>query len=71
MAHRKWKEAKQLSGTAGPGNMLDCFFPFTVGHPPHPPCTHLAVLFAVPEVSDDGRVHAQVFHDDGLLEAIV
>ena len=24
MAHRKWKEAKQLPGTAGPGNMLDC-----------------------------------------------
>ena len=24
MAHRKWKEAKQLPGTAGPGNMLGC-----------------------------------------------
>ena len=24
MAHRKWKEAKQLQGTAGPGNMLGC-----------------------------------------------
>ena len=24
MAHRKWKEAKQLTGTAGPGNMLGC-----------------------------------------------
>ena len=31
MAHRKWKEAKQLPGTAGPGNMLGCcliFFHF-------------------------------------------
>ena len=26
MAHRKWKEAKQLPGTAGPGNMLGCCF---------------------------------------------
>ena len=24
MAHRKWKETKQLPGTAGPGNMLGC-----------------------------------------------
>ena len=24
MAHRKWKEAKQLPDTAGPGNMLGC-----------------------------------------------
>ena len=24
MAHRKWKEAKQLPGTAVPGNMLGC-----------------------------------------------
>ena len=24
MAHRKWKEAKQLPGTAGPVNMLGC-----------------------------------------------
>ena len=24
MAHRKWKEAKQLPGTAGPGNILGC-----------------------------------------------
>ena len=24
MAHRKWEEAKQLPGTAGPGNMLGC-----------------------------------------------
>ena len=24
MAHQKWKEAKQLPGTAGPGNMLGC-----------------------------------------------
>ena len=24
MAHRKWKEAKQLPRTAGPGNMLGC-----------------------------------------------
>ena len=24
MAHRKWKEARQLPGTAGPGNMLGC-----------------------------------------------
>ena len=24
MAHREWKEAKQLPGTAGPGNMLGC-----------------------------------------------
>ena len=24
MAHRKWKEAKQLPDTAGPGNMLVC-----------------------------------------------
>ena len=24
MAQRKWKEAKQLPGTAGPGNMLGC-----------------------------------------------
>ena len=24
MAHRKGKEAKQLPGTAGPGNMLGC-----------------------------------------------
>ena len=24
MAHRKWKEAKQLPGTARPGNMLGC-----------------------------------------------
>ena len=24
MAHRKWKEAKQLPGTAGLGNMLGC-----------------------------------------------
>ena len=24
MAHRKWKEAKQLPSTAGPGNMLGC-----------------------------------------------
>ena len=24
MAHRKWKEAKQLPGRAGPGNMLGC-----------------------------------------------
>ena len=24
MAHRKWKETKQQSGTAGPGNMLGC-----------------------------------------------
>ena len=24
IAHRKWKEAKQLPGTAGPGNMLGC-----------------------------------------------
>ena len=24
MAHRKWKETKQLTGTAGPGNMLGC-----------------------------------------------
>ena len=31
MAHRKWKEAKQLPGTGGPGNMLGCcliFFHF-------------------------------------------
>ena len=31
MAHRKWKEAKQLPGRAGPGNMLGCsliFFHF-------------------------------------------
>ena len=31
MAHRKWKEAKQLPGTAGSGNMLGCsliFFHF-------------------------------------------
>ena len=31
MAHRKWKEAQQLPGTAGPGNMLGCcliFFHF-------------------------------------------
>ena len=31
MAHRKWKEAKQLPDTAGPGNMLGCcliFFHF-------------------------------------------
>ena len=31
MAHRKWKEAKKLPGTAGPGNMLGCclfFFHF-------------------------------------------
>ena len=31
MAHWKWKEAKQLPGTAGPGNMLGCsliFFHF-------------------------------------------
>ena len=26
MAHRKWKEAKQLPGTAGPCNMLGCCF---------------------------------------------
>ena len=24
MAHQKWKEAKELPGTAGPGNMLGC-----------------------------------------------
>ena len=24
MTHRKWKEAKQLPGTAGPGNMHGC-----------------------------------------------
>ena len=24
MAHQKWKEAKQLPGTAGPGKMLGC-----------------------------------------------
>ena len=24
MAHRKWKEPKQLPGTSGPGNMLGC-----------------------------------------------
>ena len=24
MAHRKWKETKQQSGTAGPGNMFGC-----------------------------------------------
>ena len=24
MAHRKWKETKQLPGTAGPGNMIGC-----------------------------------------------
>ena len=24
MAYRKWKEAKQLPGTAGPGNMVGC-----------------------------------------------
>ena len=24
MAHRIWKETKQLPGTAGPGNMLGC-----------------------------------------------
>ena len=29
MAHRKWKEAKQLPGTAGPGNRLSsCFVSF-------------------------------------------
>ena len=40
MAHRKWKETKQLLGTAGPGpSMLLSFFPFHVGHPVAAPCT--------------------------------
>ena len=28
MTHRKWKETKQLPGTAGPGNMLGCCLNF-------------------------------------------
>ena len=32
MAHRIWKESKQQSGTAGPGNMLGSSL---VGHPEH------------------------------------
>ena len=28
MAHKKWKEAKQLPGTADPGNMLGCCLHF-------------------------------------------
>ena len=40
MAHRKWKEAKQLPGTAGPGNMLGCclisFHFLWAIHPIHP-----------------------------------
>ena len=44
MAHRIWKETKQLPGTAGPGNMLgSCLvlFPFPVGHPMSAGCTVL------------------------------
>ena len=44
MAHRKWKEAKQLPGTAGPGNMLGCYliyFHFLwATHPIRPVYTH-------------------------------
>ena len=29
-------------------------------------CTYLAVLLAGPNVGEDGGVHAQVLHDDGL-----
>ena len=44
MAHRKWKEANQQPGTAGPGNMLWMLlslFRFRVGHPMSAGCTDL------------------------------
>ena len=44
MANRKWKETKQQPGTAGPGNMIGCyyvsFFPFPVGHSVAAPGTY-------------------------------
>ena len=48
MAYRKWKETKQLPGTAGPGNMLGCclisFHYLCDIHPIHP------VLFENPTI---------------------
>jgi len=37
MAHQKWKEAKQLPGTAGPGNMLGCCLIFSISCGPSTP----------------------------------
>ena len=47
MAHRKWKEAKQLPGTAGPGNMVGCSlisFHFLLAIPPIRPVVVLQRL---------------------------
>ena len=54
MAHRIWKEAKQLPGTAGPGNMLGCsliFFPFLWAiHPIRPVELAPSIAQSPPEI---------------------
>ena len=51
MAHRKWKEAKQLPGTAVPGNMLGCcliYFHFLWAIHPIRPAHFMDFIFEVP-----------------------
>ena len=74
MAHREWKEAKQLPGTAGPGNMLGCclissYFLWAI-HPIRPVVycdrTQQKLLCNQPDGSPCilDRVRSKPFHSD-------
>ena len=63
MAHRKWKEAKQLPGTAGLAWLLLNFFPFPVGHPPHPHCRGSILSFKYVSLRIENIDSIQKYHD--------